>query len=76
MEKLYNWLRILAGCSVGVFLGSCGYTFWHYKTHPELYAMNSAPWYTGLLFQGGVMAVTLLVAFLGMWLIRRKRKDG
>jgi len=76
MKKLYYALRILAGCSVGVFLGSSCYTVWHYNTYPGLYAMQSAPWYGSILIQGGLTAVTLLIAFLAMWLIKRKLKNG
>lgn len=76
MKKLYCFLRILAGCSVGVFLGSTAYTLWHYKTYPELYAMQSAPWYTSILFQGGMMVLVLILAFCSMWLIKRNQKNG
>ena len=46
MKQLYQTLKIFLGCSVGVFLGSCIYQYDHFRTHPALYAMQSAPWYT------------------------------
>ena len=46
MKQLYQTLKIFLGCSAGVFLGSCIYQYDHFRTHPALYAMQSAPWYT------------------------------
>ena len=36
------------------------YTVWDYHTRPELYRMQSAPWYTGILLYGAVAAAILL----------------
>lgn len=43
MKKLYNALRIILFCHLGVFVGYSAYGYWHYKTHPALYALQSAP---------------------------------
>ena len=65
MKQLYQVLKIFLGCSIGVFLGSCIYQYYHFRTHPALYAMQSAPWYAALEVQGlytAVLAVILLAA--------------
>lgn len=59
------------GSCIGVFIGNGIYVFWDYKTHPDLYAMWSAPWYTGILVYGIVMVVVLIAAVLAKLIIRR-----
>ncbi len=48
-DKINNFLNCLIGAFIGVFLARSVYTYWDYKTHPELYAVSSAPWYTTIL---------------------------
>ena len=48
MKKVNNVLNIIIGSFVGVFIGHGLYVLWNFKTRPELYAMQSAPWYTSL----------------------------
>ena len=50
LRKLNCFLNIVIGSSIGVFIGFGIYKFWHFKTYPNLYAIQSAPWYTELLF--------------------------
>ena len=71
MKKLYGTLKIFLGCMVGVFLGSCIYRYWDFKVHPDLYAMQSAPWYVDLEIQGIVTAVLAAVLLAVMWLVRK-----
>lgn len=76
MKKLYDFLGILIGSFIGLFLGRSGYTFWHYRTRPELYAMQSAPWYTGIRVQAVFTAAVVAVLLLLRWAIRRRRKKA
>lgn len=71
MKKIYDFLGILIGVCVGVFLGRVIYTFWEYKTFPGLYAMQSAPWYTSILVYGVFTAVSATVMLLVRWVLRR-----
>ena len=48
----------------GIFIGAGIYKFWHFKTYPNLYAMQSAPWYTELLLYGSVVAVVVVVCVI------------
>jgi len=74
MKKRWNQiLNILIGSSIGVFAGHGIYVFWDYKTHPGLYAMQSAPWYTSILVHGIVLIALLSTAVLIKWIIREKR---
>lgn len=76
MKKLYDFLRILQWTFVGVFLGRTGYTFWHYKTHPEFYAMQSAPWYLSVEIQAVFTVAVVLVLLLLRWAIQKKLKQS
>ena len=53
LRKLNCFLNIVIGSFIGVFIGFGIYKFWHFKTYPNLYVMQSAPWYTELLLDGG-----------------------
>ena len=74
LKKLDNFLNILMGSSVGVFLGHGLYLWWDHKTRPGLYALRSAPWYTSILVYGGVTAVILAAAFcIKIWIRSRSK---
>lgn len=75
MKKIYDFLGICIGVSVGVFLGRSGLTVWHYKTYPGLYAIQSAPWYTPILFNGVFLAVTVAVALLVRRALRKRMEE-
>lgn len=72
MKKVYDYLGILMGVCVGVFLGRVIYTFWEYKTFPGLYAMQSAPWYTSILVYGFFTAASVAVMLLARWVLRQR----
>ena len=71
-EKLSFYLRTFAGCVFGVFLGNCIYRFYDFKTHPDLYAMQSAPWDTSLI-SSALIAAGLILLSLGISHILRKK---
>ncbi|MBD5450756.1 MAG: hypothetical protein HDR28_11565 [Lachnospiraceae bacterium] len=68
-------LNIIIGAFIGVFIGHGIYVFWDYKTHPDLYAMQSAPWYTSILVYGLFTIVTLIVGIMIKLIIRHKLKQ-
>ena len=71
-EKDAIWVVI--GSFIGVFIGFGIYKFWHFKTYPNLYAMQSAPWYTELLLDGALVAVLVVVCIILKLIIWRKLK--
>lgn len=73
-KKLDHLANIIMGSVVGVFLGYGGYSVWDYKAHPGLYAMQSAPWYTGVLVFGLFAGVVLLLGIFLKWMIRKSSK--
>lgn len=64
MLKLNQIINGIMGAFIGVFIGHGIYVFWEYKTYPELYAMQSAPWYTGILVYGAFTVVVLAVCVM------------
>ena len=74
MNRLNNILNIIVGSFVGVFIGHGIYVLWDFKTHPGLYAMQSAPWYTSILVYGAFTLVVLLICFAIKAIIRNKQK--
>ena len=74
LRKLNCFLNIVIGSSIGVFIGFGIYKFWHFKTYPNLYAMQSAPWYTELLLDGALVAVVVVVCIILKLIIRKKSK--
>lgn len=76
MNKLYRFLGIAVWSFIGVFIGSSIYTFYDYRTHPELYAMRSAPWYLSIRL-GAVFTLVFVAVFLLLrWVLRRKMGRG
>ena len=74
LKKLNRLLNTITGAFVGVFIGHGLYVFWDFKAHPDLYAMQSAPWYTSILLYGAVTAAILLAALVIKLIIRQKAK--
>lgn len=72
MKKLYNILRIVLFSHLGVLAGYSGYAYWHYKVHPGLYAMQSAPWYTGVQMLGMYTAAVACIC-IGMMIFLHGR---
>ena len=75
-NKLNTFLNCLIGAFIGVFLARSVYTYWDYKTHPELYAQMSAPWYTPILLSGIASGAVILAALMVKVMIRKKVKKG
>ena len=76
LKKLNQITNITIGSFVGVFIGCGIYVFCDYKKHPDLYAMQSAPWYTSIFAYGIVMLIFVTVAVIAKLIIRKKMKEG
>lgn len=71
-EKIKRILNIIMSSSIGVFIGYSIYEYWHFKKHPGLYAMQSAPWYTSILVYGLFTAVLITVCTIFKVLFMKK----
>ena len=64
LRKLNCFLNIVIGSFIGVFIGYGIYKFWHFKTYPNLYVMQSAPWYIELLLDGAMVVVCIILKLI------------
>lgn len=58
--------------SIGILIGSGIWKYWDYKSHPEIYIQNSAPWYTGLILNAVVTLVIAAICLIVIAVIGRK----
>ena len=72
MKKLNTFLNGVMAAFFGTFIGCGIYEVWKFKTHPEIYAPQSAPWYTNILFYGVITLIALLVCIVIKSIIKRK----
>lgn len=71
-QTLNTILNCIIGSFLGVFLARSVYTYWDYTTHPDLYAVSSAPWYTTIQIFGIIVAIIVGVAVVLKIRIRKK----
>ena len=64
LKRIIWFLNIIMGSSAGVFIGHGIYVYLDYRKYPDLYAAQSAPWYTGILVYGAFTLIVLAVCFL------------
>jgi ACR3 family arsenite efflux pump ArsB len=75
LKKLNGILNMLISSFIGAFAGHVIYVCLDYKTHPGLYDMQSAPWYTGILYYGIFTMVPLIIAIIIKLFLWRKLKQ-
>lgn len=63
-KKINQILNIIMGSFIGVFIGSGLYKYWHFQKYPDLYFIQSAPWYTSILINGLLVLVLLAVCMI------------
>ena len=71
LDRICMILRIAAAALAGAWAGYALWQWWDFSVRPGLYAMQSAPWYTGVLLCGAAAAVLVLVLLAAAWLLRR-----
>lgn len=74
MKTAVRIARCIMGAFIGVLIGSAIWRYLDYKKHPDIYALNSAPWYTGLLLNGIVTLVVIAVCMIVIVVINKKSK--
>ena len=75
LKKLDGILNILISLLMGAFVGHAIYVYLDYRTYPGLYDMQSAPWYTGILYYGIYTIVPLMIAIIIKLILCRKLKQ-
>ena len=72
LKKINQTLNIVIGIFTGVFLGYSIFKLYDFKTHPEIYAIQSASWYTSILLYGAVTIVVVAIILIAKYIIRKK----
>lgn len=74
MKKLSTILNTIMGACVGVFIGHSIYIAYDFKKYPEIYAMQSAPWYSSILVYETFTLAVLLICVVIKAIIKHKQK--
>lgn len=53
-------------------MGSSAYRWFHYRAHPDFYAIQSAPWYLSIQIRAVFTAAIVAALLLARWAIRRQ----
>ncbi|HLR35788.1 MAG TPA: hypothetical protein VK071_10750 [Tissierellales bacterium] len=80
LERLNNFLNILIGSLIGVFIAHFIYKYSVFKNldftkHPDLYELQSIPWYTTVIIYGLAIALIIFIAIIIKLLIKKKMRD-
>lgn len=80
LERLNNFLNILIGSLIGVFIAHFIYKYSVFKNldftkHPNLYELQSIPWYTTVIIYGLAIALIIFIAIIIKLLIKKKMRD-
>ena len=75
LKKLNGVLNILIISLIGAFAGYVIYVCLDYRIHPQVYAMQPAPWYIGILYYGIYTIVPLMIAIIIKLILCRKLKQ-
>ena len=75
MKRFNQILNTVMGVCFGVFIGTAIYVCHDYHVRPDLYALQSAPWYTSILVRGVFTLAVLAVGFIVKFIIRKKSEQ-
>lgn len=73
-KKINQIINIIMAAFVGVFIGHGIFLYLDYKNHSDLYMIQSAPWYTGILVYG-IGTFEVLVICIGIKIVLKRKTD-
>ena len=74
IKIINNFLNGFIGACIGVFISSSIYKYYDFKTHSDLYMINSAPWYLSVEIQALFTVIICAIAISIKYIIKRKLK--
>ena len=76
-KKIKKTAAVVMGAFIGAYIGLGIYDYVYLiKKHPEVYAVQSAPWYTGLLVRLLILIPVILICLAAILLAGRKEKEA
>ena len=79
MKELHKFLRVFIFVQLGSCVGRAGRRYIDYMRYPDIYEMQSAPWYSGLMFTlilTAIMVTITTIAYFVVGNIIKKREQG
>jgi len=74
-RSVKKFLNIAIGVSVGAYIGRVLGVIVDYKTHPEMYAAYSAPWYTPLIVASVFWGIVLVIE-IAVWVLAEHKSTA
>ena len=75
LKRFNNILNVVMGIAIVGMIGYAIYVYWEYRKYPDVYAVQSAPWYTNIVVYGVVANIVLLATIGLKCIIRKKLKN-
>lgn len=75
MKKVYNFLKLFMWGNIGTFCGRAISEYMFYKKYPKIYEMQSAPWYTELIFLFTCTVVITVILIIARVILKKKIKE-
>jgi hypothetical protein len=64
----------MIGCFIGTFIVISLYKWYDYKKYPDLYAVQSAPWYLSIEINAIFTLMIVIAILIIMWVVKKKMK--
>jgi len=75
LKKLNTILNFIMVTFMGLFISSSIYRYYDYISHPDLYEVQSAPWYTSIQIQGLATLIIMIIAIILKVIVKRKIRN-
>lgn len=72
MKRIYDFLKYVIWCDIILTVGKTIFDFFNYRSNPDAYAFNSAPWYTGALLYAALSLALIAICFIAGRIIFKK----
>lgn len=76
LQKMNLIISFIMDCFIGAFFGYGIYVYLQYRGEPELFATQSAPWYSSVIADGIITMIMLTVCIILKVIIRKKMKSA
>lgn len=75
LKRLNIILNSVIGSFIGIFIVHSIYKHFDYTKHPDLYELQSIPWYTSIQIYGLAVALIVFIVIIIKRLIKKKMRD-